>query len=91
MVLIYVLIITLLTCCRENDISNVIEHTFCVDMDSFGEMKQHELKSGGKDIPVNEENKKEYVKYATLTILYYSYLVTVCVSVYMCVCVTVCV
>ena len=34
-----------------------------VDYDSFGENKTVELKPGGKDIPVTEENKKEYIKY----------------------------
>ncbi len=48
--------------CSENDITNVIEHMFCVDMEVFGEIKQHELKTGGKDIAVTEDNKKEYVK-----------------------------
>ena len=46
----------------DNDIVDVIENVFCVDHEAFGERKQHELKPGGKDIPVTEENKKEYVK-----------------------------
>ena len=40
----------------------MIHHSFCVEHDSFGEMRSHELKPGGKDIPVTEENKKEYVR-----------------------------
>lgn len=40
----------------------MIDHTFCVDLDSFGEVKSHELKPGGADIAVTEETKKEYVR-----------------------------
>ena len=46
----------------ENDITGVLDNTFCVELDSFGEMKTHELKPGGHDYPVTEETKKEYVK-----------------------------
>lgn len=47
---------------RENDIEGVIQNCFCVEQNVFGEMKVQELKPGGKDVPVTEENKKEYVK-----------------------------
>ncbi len=47
---------------RDNDITEVIDNCFCVDMEVFGEMKTHDLKPGGSDIAVTEENKKEYVK-----------------------------
>jgi len=50
---------------RDNDITDVIEHGFCVDHEAYGERKEHELKPGGKDIFVSEENKKEYVKYVS--------------------------
>lgn len=46
----------------ENDIEDVLDHTFCVESHSFGQHQQHELKPGGGDITVTEENKKEYVK-----------------------------
>ncbi|KAL4239440.1 E3 ubiquitin-protein ligase smurf2 [Mactra antiquata] len=46
----------------ENDIEGVLDHTFCVESHSFGQHQQHELKPGGGDIIVTEENKKEYVK-----------------------------
>lgn len=36
--------------------------TFSVDHDHFGDMQVLELKSGGKDIAVTEENKHEYVR-----------------------------
>jgi len=47
---------------RDNDIVDIIENVFCVDHEAFGVHKEHELKPGGKDIAVTEENKKEYVK-----------------------------
>ena len=45
----------------ENDITDVIDETFTTTEDRFGEMVTVELKPGGADIPVTEENKKEYV------------------------------
>ena len=35
---------------------------FCVDDNSFGGRKVHDLKPGGRKIPVTEENKEEYVQ-----------------------------
>lgn len=46
----------------ENNITNVIESTFSVENNSFGILKVHELKLNGQQIPVNEDNKREYVK-----------------------------
>ncbi|XP_055448331.1 E3 ubiquitin-protein ligase SMURF2 isoform X2 [Psammomys obesus] len=46
----------------ENDITGVLDHTFCVEHNAYGEIIQHELKPNGKSIPVSEENKKEYVR-----------------------------
>lgn len=46
----------------ENDIEDVLDHTFCVESSSFGQFQEHELKPGGSEIKVTEENKKEYVK-----------------------------
>ena len=40
---------------------DVIDETFTTTEDRFGEMVTVELKPGGADIPVTEENKKEYV------------------------------
>lgn len=48
--------------CRENNITNVIESTFSVETNSFGILKVHELKPNGQQIPVTEDNKREYVK-----------------------------
>ena len=39
-----------------------MDATFSVEHSSFGVIKNHELKPGGKDIPVTEDNKKEYVR-----------------------------
>ena len=46
---------------RENDITDVIDETFTTSEERFGEMVTIELKPGGADIQVTEENKKEYV------------------------------
>jgi len=46
----------------DNKITGVIDTTFSVEHNSFGELKVHELKPGGKDILVTEENKREYVR-----------------------------
>jgi E3 ubiquitin ligase SMURF1/2 len=52
----------LLWWCRENNITGVIDTTFSVEHNSFGVLRVHELKPGGREILVTEENKKEYVK-----------------------------
>ena len=49
--------------CRENDITSVLDHTFCVEHNAFGKFLQHELKPNGRNIPVTEDSKKEYVRY----------------------------
>lgn len=46
---------------RENDITDILEETFTVTEERFGEIVNIELRPGGEDIPVTEENKKEYV------------------------------
>lgn len=47
---------------RENKITGIIDSTFSVENNSFGALVVHELKVGGGNIPVTEENKREYVK-----------------------------
>ncbi len=47
---------------RENDITDVIEETFSVQEERFGELVTIELKPGGADVPVTEENKGEFVE-----------------------------
>ncbi|ORY96177.1 hypothetical protein BCR43DRAFT_491214 [Syncephalastrum racemosum] len=49
----------------DNDITDVLELTFSVDDDRFGEMVTVDLKPGGRDIEVTDENKKEYVNLVT--------------------------
>ncbi|XP_046391543.1 E3 ubiquitin-protein ligase SMURF1-like isoform X2 [Ischnura elegans] len=51
-----------LTWMLENNITGVIDTTFSVEHNSFGVIKVHELKAGGREISVTEENKKEYVR-----------------------------
>ncbi|KAG7281185.1 hypothetical protein CRUP_032888, partial [Coryphaenoides rupestris] len=45
-----------------NDITSVLDHTFCVEHSAFGKFLQHELKPNGRNVPVTEDNKKEYVR-----------------------------
>ncbi|KAG6812564.1 hypothetical protein H0H92_002216 [Tricholoma furcatifolium] len=45
----------------DNDITDVLEETFSVTEERFGEMVTVELKPGGEQLDVTEENKKEYV------------------------------
>lgn len=45
----------------ENDITDVIDETFTTSEDRFGELVTIELKPGGADIAVTEENKKDYL------------------------------
>ncbi|EPQ55532.1 HECT-domain-containing protein [Gloeophyllum trabeum ATCC 11539] len=46
----------------ENDITDVLDETFSTTEDRFGEMVTVPLIPGGEDIPVTEENKREYVE-----------------------------
>ncbi len=47
---------------RDNNIEECgLEMFFSVDWELLGEIKQHELKPGGADIAVTEENKNEYL------------------------------
>lgn len=46
-----------------------MELTFSTDDDRFGEVVTVDLKPGGRDIEVTEENKKEYVGWVILDIL----------------------
>ncbi|GAA5951943.1 hypothetical protein JCM8115_005285 [Rhodotorula mucilaginosa] len=46
----------------ENDITDILDNTFSAEDDRFGEVVTIDLKPGGRDIPVTNENKKEYVQ-----------------------------
>lgn len=49
--------------CRNNDITDALELTFATDDERFGETVSIELKPGGDNIEVTNENKHEYVEY----------------------------
>lgn len=51
-----------LTNVRNNDITDALELTFATDDERFGETVSIELKPGGDDIEVTNENKHEYVE-----------------------------
>ena len=46
----------------ENDITEIITETFSVETDDFGVTQIVELVENGRNIPVTEENKQEYVQ-----------------------------
>ncbi|KAK5947146.1 hypothetical protein PMZ80_001293 [Knufia obscura] len=54
-----------LTWMLENDITDILDQTFSVDDEQFGELKTVDLKPGGRDIPVTNDNKQEYVELLT--------------------------
>src|SRR5260370_5466451 len=45
----------------ENDITDIIDETFTTTEERFGEMVTIEVKPGGADVRVTQENKREYV------------------------------
>lgn len=51
-----------LTIASENDITDIIDETFTTTEERFGEMVTVELRPGGADVPVTDDNKKEYVE-----------------------------
>ncbi|KAI1616890.1 E3 ubiquitin-protein ligase hula [Exophiala viscosa] len=54
-----------LTWTLENDITDILDQTFSLEDEQFGETKTIDLKPGGRDIPVTNENKREYVELVT--------------------------
>jgi len=52
-----------LTWMLDNDITDVIDETFTTTEERFGEMVTVELKPGGGDVEVTEDNKKDYVNH----------------------------
>jgi len=54
-----------LTWAMENDITDVIYSTFSVEDERFGEKVTVELKPGGEDIEVTNENKQEFIELIT--------------------------
>lgn len=49
----------------ENDITDIIDQTFAVEADDFGQMKVIDLIPDGRNIAVTQENKVEYVRRIT--------------------------
>ncbi|XP_041118292.1 E3 ubiquitin-protein ligase HECW2-like isoform X5 [Polyodon spathula] len=47
---------------KDNDISDMLDLTFTVNEEVFGQITERELKPGGANIPVSEKNKKEYIE-----------------------------
>ena len=51
--------------CRDNDLSEMdIPQFFVVERDKFGKLVHRELKPGGEDEMVTNDNKEEYVRQA---------------------------
>jgi E3 ubiquitin-protein ligase HUWE1 len=51
-----------LTWMLENDITDIITETFSVEEDAFGVVTVKDLMPNGRNIPVTEENKQDYVR-----------------------------
>eukprot|EP01114_Cavostelium_apophysatum_P006773 TRINITY_DN1823_c0_g1_i4.p1 TRINITY_DN1823_c0_g1~~TRINITY_DN1823_c0_g1_i4.p1 ORF type:complete len:3344 (-),score=945.09 TRINITY_DN1823_c0_g1_i4:44-10075(-) len=49
----------------DNDITDILDLNFTSQQEEFGVLKLVELKPGGKNIPVTNENKDEYVRLIT--------------------------
>ncbi|XP_028832170.1 E3 ubiquitin-protein ligase HECW1 isoform X3 [Denticeps clupeoides] len=47
---------------KDNDITDVLDLTFTVNEEVFGQVTERELKSGGSNVQVTEKNKKEYIE-----------------------------
>ena len=46
----------------ENDITDVAFETFSIEVDRFGDVQTVDLIPDGRNIPVTEDNKQEYVR-----------------------------
>ncbi len=49
----------------ENDITGILDHTMSAEYEEFGEHTVVDLMPNGRNIPVTEENKAEYVRLVT--------------------------
>ncbi|XP_068446292.1 E3 ubiquitin-protein ligase HECW2 isoform X2 [Clinocottus analis] len=47
---------------KDNDIEEMLDLTFTVNEEVFGQITERELKPSGANIPVSEKNKKEYIE-----------------------------
>ncbi|KAF6724000.1 E3 ubiquitin-protein ligase HECW1 [Oryzias melastigma] len=50
---------------KDNDITDILELTFTVNEEVFGQVTERELKSGGSNLQVTEKNKKDYIERMT--------------------------
>ena len=51
-----------LDCIFVDALTSIIQITFSIDVEKFGETKTVDLKENGRNIPVTDENKMEYVQ-----------------------------
>ncbi|KAF1929156.1 E3 ubiquitin-protein ligase HUWE1 [Didymella exigua CBS 183.55] len=49
----------------QNDITDIITETFSTEVEAFGEMQTVDLIENGRNIPVTEDNKHEYIRLIT--------------------------
>ena len=55
--------VSLTTCFRDNNLDEAeLGLFFSADFEVLGKIEQHELKEGGADLGVTEENKQEYIE-----------------------------
>ncbi|XP_006634362.2 E3 ubiquitin-protein ligase HECW1 isoform X1 [Lepisosteus oculatus] len=47
---------------KDNDITDILDLTFTVNEEVFGQVTERELRSGGANMQVTEKNKKEYIE-----------------------------
>ncbi|XP_060920493.1 E3 ubiquitin-protein ligase HECW1 [Labrus mixtus] len=47
---------------KDNDITDILDLTFTVNEEVFGQVTERELKSGGSHLQVTEKNKKDYIE-----------------------------
>jgi len=52
----------------ENDIEDALDLTFSTEDDRFGEVVTVDLIPNGENIPVTNQNKKEYVEYSLICV-----------------------
>ena len=56
---------------RDNNLEECgLELFFSTDFEVLGKIEHHDLKAGGDDIKVTEDNKQEYIRLPTTSCLY---------------------
>uniref|UniRef100_A0A8C5NCT4 HECT-type E3 ubiquitin transferase n=1 Tax=Gouania willdenowi TaxID=441366 RepID=A0A8C5NCT4_GOUWI len=50
---------------KDNDITDILDLTFTVNEEVFGQVTERELKSNGSNLQVTEKNKKDYIERMT--------------------------